>query len=46
MLELAAIIAVSAVALTFITDASSDTMKVAKAVRRMGAKNQGGKHHH
>lgn len=34
MLELAAIIAVSAVALTFVTDATSDTMKVARAFRR------------
>lgn len=44
MLELAAIIAVSAVALTFLTDASSDTMKVARAMRRRGGKANAHKH--
>lgn len=34
MLELAAIVAVSAVALTFLTDATSDTMKITRAMRR------------
>lgn len=36
MLELAALMVVSAVALTFLTDATSDTMKVVRAVRRRG----------
>ncbi|MBL8546178.1 MAG: hypothetical protein JNL81_06920 [Hyphomonadaceae bacterium] len=44
MLELATIIAVSAVALTFLTDASSDTLNAAKAVRRMRGKHQGHRH--
>lgn len=34
MLELAALLVVSAVALTFVTDATSDTMKMVRAVRR------------
>lgn len=34
MIELAAMIAVSAVALTFLTDATADTMKVARAIGR------------
>jgi len=34
MLELAAIIAVSAIAMTFVTDATSGTLKVARAFRR------------
>lgn len=34
MIELAAMIAVSAVALTFLTDATSGTMKVARAMGR------------
>lgn len=38
MLELAAMIAVSALVLTFVTDATSDTMKVARA---MGRRKQG-----
>jgi len=38
MLELAAMIAVSALVLTFVTDATSGTVKV---VRAMGRKNQG-----
>lgn len=36
MLELAAIVAVSAVALTFVTDVTSDTMKMVRASRRRG----------
>lgn len=36
MLELAAIIAVSAIALTFFSDATSGTMKAARAMRRRG----------
>ncbi|MEZ5971387.1 MAG: hypothetical protein R3C31_06270 [Hyphomonadaceae bacterium] len=34
MLELAAIIAVSALVLTFVTDVTSDTVKVARAMGR------------
>jgi hypothetical protein len=34
MLEFAALLVVSAVALTFLTDATSDTMKMVRAVRR------------
>lgn len=34
MLELAAMIAVSAVVLTFVTDATSGTLKVARAMSR------------
>lgn len=36
MLELAAMIVVTATALSFLTDATSDTMKVVRAVRRRG----------
>jgi hypothetical protein len=36
MIELAAIIAVTAVALTFFSDATSGTMKVVRAARRRG----------
>jgi hypothetical protein len=36
MLELAAIVVVSAVALSFLTDATSDTMKMVRAARRRG----------
>ena len=34
MLELAAMLVVSAVALSFLTDATSDTVKMVRAVRR------------
>jgi glutamate-1-semialdehyde aminotransferase len=34
MIELAAMIAVSAIALTFLTDATSDTMRLARAMSR------------
>ncbi len=34
VLELAAMIVVTATALTFLTDATSDTMKVVRAMRR------------
>jgi hypothetical protein len=34
MLELAAMLVVSVVALTFVTDATSDTMKMVRAMRR------------
>lgn len=37
MLELAAAIAVSAVALTFLTDATSSTLKMVRANRRRGS---------
>lgn len=37
MLELAALIAVSAVALTFFSDATSGTVKIVRAARRRGA---------
>lgn len=36
MLELAAVIAVSAVALTFLSDATSSTVKMVRAGRRRG----------
>lgn len=36
MLELAAMVAVSAVAVTFLTDATSDTLKVVRSMRRRG----------
>jgi hypothetical protein len=36
MLELAAILVVSVVALTFVTDATSDTLKMVRAMRRRG----------
>lgn len=45
MLELAAIIAVSAVALTFVTDATADTMKVARSIRRRESKIRVTDHH-
>ncbi len=45
MLELAAIIAVSAVALTFVTDATADTMKVARSMRRRESKIRVADHH-
>ncbi len=46
MLELAAIIAVSAIALTFVTDATSGTMKVARSMRRReGGKIRVAEHH-
>ncbi len=45
MLELAAIIAVSAIALTFVTDATSDTMKVARAMNRRKDKIRVADHH-
>jgi hypothetical protein len=45
MLELAAIIAVSAVALTFVTDATSGTMKVARAMNRRKDKIRVADHH-
>jgi hypothetical protein len=37
MLELAAVLVVSAVALSFLTDATSDTVKMVRAIRRRGA---------
>ncbi len=45
MLELAAIIAVSAVAMTFVTDATSGTMKMARAMRRREDKIRVSEHH-
>jgi hypothetical protein len=36
MLELAAMFVVTAVALSFVTDATSDTMKMVRAARRRG----------
>ncbi len=45
MLELAAIIAVSAIALTFVTDATSGTMKVARSMRRRESKIRVAEHH-
>jgi hypothetical protein len=36
MIELAAIVVVSAVALSFLTDATSDTMKIVRSARRRG----------
>jgi hypothetical protein len=36
MLELAAIVVVSATALSFLTDATSDTVKVVRRMRRRG----------
>lgn len=45
MLELAAIIAVSAVALTFVTDATAGTMKVARSMRRRDSKVRVAHHH-
>lgn len=45
MLELAALIAVSAVALSFVTDATSDTMKVARAMSRRKDKIRVADHH-
>lgn len=36
MLELAAIIVVSATALSFVTDATADTMKMVRSMRRRG----------
>lgn len=45
MLELAAIVAVSAIALTFVTDATSGTMKVARAMSRRKDKIRVADHH-
>lgn len=44
MLELAALIVVSAVALSFVTDATSDTVKMARAMRRRGQVRVAAKH--
>lgn len=44
MLELAAVIVVSAIALTFATDATSDTMKMVRAARRRGQIRVASKH--
>lgn len=45
MLELAAIIVVSATALSFVTDATSDTMKMVRSFRRRGEKVRTASHH-
>jgi hypothetical protein len=44
MLELAAMITVSAVALSFLTDATSDTMKMVRSARRRGKVNTASHH--
>lgn len=44
MLELAALVVVSAVVLTFLTDATSDTLKMMRSGRRRGNVQAGGKH--
>jgi|GEM_PF-2591173 len=45
MLELAAIITLSAIALTFVTDATTGTMKVARSMRRRDSKIRVASHH-
>jgi len=44
MLELAAMLVVSAVALSFLTDATSDTVKMVRAARRRGKVHVASKH--